>query len=482
MDEISLNLLYHSDIETKDFFENAIVIFDSSALLDLYNYPIYTRFALFDEVFSKIEGRLWIPSQVEFEYLKNREKTIKKPIEVYKNLIDKSSNNKEGGYITQIGKELKNIKEQNRKNISGNIQALKQITKNADKHPHIEHKKVRSFDKILVNFDRKIEEIEKNYESFCAEMNIAIQEQIDKVNRSINDDDVFKYISKNFKVGPKSRFDELVQLCQVGKLRYELQIPPGYADEAEKVGMQKYGDFILWNQIIEFAASINRKVIFVTNDSKSDWWEYEGKRNTERPRIELLKEFSDKADNEVYITNSNKFYFEAKQYLKLSIDQDILDTIVENSHISIAEEQIEAEMLFFDWLSSKSKFRNIQIEVNIGDKPADIIGQDVDDVLLVFEIKTLSFFNKTIVDEYLRHFLEQCRQFSKETEAKKKFFLSIVLKNEQQAIKASKYLDMYVVEANKRYSNNHVKYHVIIGYIDYGKYELIYSDYNLIPK
>ncbi|MBE4185991.1 hypothetical protein HJ089_16995 [Vibrio parahaemolyticus] len=33
---------------------------------------------IFDNVFSKVNGRLWVPQHVEFEYLKNRKLAIKK--------------------------------------------------------------------------------------------------------------------------------------------------------------------------------------------------------------------------------------------------------------------------------------------------------------------------------------------------------------------------------------------------------------------
>lgn len=481
MDRNSLNLLEQNNSDLADFFKNGIVIFDSSALLDLYNYPVYTRQPLFEEVFSKIKGRLWIPSHVEFEYLKNREKVIKKPINVYENLIKKYSKNKEGGYVNQIGKELKDIKEQSRKNISGNIQALKEVTKNADKHPHIDHKKIRSFDRILNNFDRKIEELEKDYDSFCAEINIAIKSQIDNVNESISNDDVLKYISKNFEVGESYDFERLIDLCKIGQTRYSLQIPPGYDDD-EKTGMQKYGDYILWAQVIDFASSNNFKIVLVTNDSKSDWWEYEGKRNIEKPRIELLKEFSDKTNQEIYITNSNRFYREAKKYLELSIDQEILDTILESSQVSRVESQLEAEMTFFEWLSYQSRFENFSVEVNIGGQIADIVANDSEGRLLVFEVKRMSSFNKPLIDDQLRIFLRNCQKFIESVQARIRCFVSFIFNDEVKAIEASKYLDMYVVEARIKSGVNNIHYHVIVGFLDKSRYKLIYSDYNMTDK
>ncbi|MEC4043142.1 PIN-like domain-containing protein [Myroides odoratimimus] len=65
--------------ETK-IWKDAIIIFDSSALLDLYYSPKSEREKIDNEIFKKLKDRLWLPNHVQYEYLKNRESIIKKPI------------------------------------------------------------------------------------------------------------------------------------------------------------------------------------------------------------------------------------------------------------------------------------------------------------------------------------------------------------------------------------------------------------------
>ncbi len=69
-----------SSEKEKELWKDSIVIFDTSALIDFYYYPRETREEIFNKIFPKLKGRLWIPYHVQFEYLKNRSGIIEKPI------------------------------------------------------------------------------------------------------------------------------------------------------------------------------------------------------------------------------------------------------------------------------------------------------------------------------------------------------------------------------------------------------------------
>jgi hypothetical protein len=51
--------------------------------------------------------------------------------------------------------------------------------------------------------------------------------------------------------------------------RYANEIPPGYQDSAKPDN--GIGDLLIWFQIIEVGKSLNKNVIFVTGETKSDW-------------------------------------------------------------------------------------------------------------------------------------------------------------------------------------------------------------------
>ena len=56
------------------------------------------------------------------------------------------------------------------------------------------------------------------------------------------------------------------------KKRYERKTPPGFMDCDSKDDIRRYGDAILWFQVLDKAKSAKRDVILVTDDRKTDWW------------------------------------------------------------------------------------------------------------------------------------------------------------------------------------------------------------------
>lgn len=122
MEEPRYDIYKLTDDREKALWNNAVFIFDSSALLDFYFLPEKTRSKVFKLFATDLNNRLWIPSQVKYEYNKNREKIITKPIsEKYKPLKDEN---------------LKALKSAIRE-IENRIKDLKNKTKKDDKHPHI---------------------------------------------------------------------------------------------------------------------------------------------------------------------------------------------------------------------------------------------------------------------------------------------------------------------------------------------------------
>lgn len=75
------------------------------------------------------------------------------------------------------------------------------------------------------------------------------------------------------KIMPALSQETLYQWCEEGEKRYKKEIPPGFKDEKDKDGIRKYSDFILWKETLQYAKSNKKNIIFVTDDTKADWWE-----------------------------------------------------------------------------------------------------------------------------------------------------------------------------------------------------------------
>lgn len=111
--------LYHKYYLDNDailkIMNEGILVFDSSALLDLYIYSEYSQNYIFSTVFPYFSDRLWIPAQVYFEFLKHKDKMSQKAVEQYKNLLIRDG--KDIGFISKITKESDKIGKEELKSI-----------------------------------------------------------------------------------------------------------------------------------------------------------------------------------------------------------------------------------------------------------------------------------------------------------------------------------------------------------------------------
>ena len=74
-------------------------------------------------------------------------------------------------------------------------------------------------------------------------------------------------------IGDKFTIQKLLEIISEGELRYKYKIPPGFED-FKKDGIDKFGDLIVWKQILELPKSMEvENIIFITNDEKDDWWD-----------------------------------------------------------------------------------------------------------------------------------------------------------------------------------------------------------------
>lgn len=125
---------FYLDEETQEkMLNSAIVVFDTSALLDLYYYSSETQESIIESIFSFFKHRLWVPERVKFEYLKNKEKVSSKPILSYKSLI-KAQNGGDGEYTLKMCNFAKEIERIQLKNIENQLKTLKERTAKSDKH------------------------------------------------------------------------------------------------------------------------------------------------------------------------------------------------------------------------------------------------------------------------------------------------------------------------------------------------------------
>jgi len=276
--------------ELERLWSNAAIVFDTNALLNLYRYSAESRSDLLG-VMKKLNHRIWIPHQVAFEFHENRLKLINKQQKLLDNLLstlDNISQNAEG----KLGEFSKNPFcdiDKVQKSISGHVEKIKSDVKRQHSDAYKQYN-------ITGRNDPVLHELAFLYEG---------------------------------KVGRQFNAEELKELCGKADDRYVAETPPGYRDNG-KESPAKYGDYLAWEQIIEYAGSNSTDILLVTDELKDDWW-WINQGETIGPRPELRQEFADRTQHIYYQYKPGNFLSEVESRLKIEVPSKVVDEISETS-------------------------------------------------------------------------------------------------------------------------------------------------------
>lgn len=293
--------VYHkpTDDEFSKMWQEGIFTFDANVLLNIYRYSPETRERFF-EVLQRLEKRIWVPHQAAHEYHKHRLDEISNQFRAFED-IEK-----------HLDISLKELEDNHRKHPFGiNVSPLTKIIKNTIKRAK------------------------------------PILQEISSQRCSLLASDPFREtIAELFagKLGEPYSKDNLEKdIHQKAEERFKQDIPPGYKDKP-KGGTDKYGDVILWLQLLDYAKSQKKPIIFTTDDGKEDWW-LKHKGETIGPRPELIQEMSSEAGISFHMYSSEQFLSYAQSFLALQ-DKQAAAAVEEVREIRQQEEvsQIREEL------------------------------------------------------------------------------------------------------------------------------------------
>lgn len=268
-----------SDIELKGIWDNGIILFDTNVLLNLYRYSDTTRDTILDLI-RKFADKIALPHQSALEYNRNRYEVIAEQEKAYKEFLDK---------IDQIQKDLQST----------------------SKPPFLSKKIDTELNSVFKDVRKEVEESIKKYCDF------------------LKDDPIFENLTEIFdgKISENFTKEELENIYKEGEIRYKSKIPPGFEDEKNKEGERKYGDLVLWKQVIQIANKLKKDIILITDERKIDWWwKIKDGRNM-GPRQELVEEIKNLAGVDFHMYSSERFLSYGQTYLKEKIDQKALEEI-----------------------------------------------------------------------------------------------------------------------------------------------------------
>lgn len=267
--------------------ENALFVIDANILLNFYRYSSETKDAFINILkILKDKQQLWLPYQVWKEFYKNRFWVIT----TYQKSYDQIS-----------------------KTISEYFDKLKSdLNKYTDKHPSIDLELLlKPLDEQINNIKEEIERRKGNHPNLMQEDNILteITNLFDGIVWEPFDEKQIKTIQKE------------------GEIRYEKKIPPWFNDKKKDDITEKYGDLILWKEIINKAKNIKKDIIFISDDQKDDRWRKIEWKNI-MPLPELKKEIFNEASTWFHILTWKMFLEQAQSRLnQLSISNKIIDEV-----------------------------------------------------------------------------------------------------------------------------------------------------------
>jgi PIN like domain len=215
--------------EFKEAWKSATFVLDANILLNMYRYPEETR-NQFLAALRVIENRLWVPHQAALEFQRNRLAVISEQKKRFSDVSRVLSNS-----IKTMRSELDKL---NLKKKHSSIQADGLVT---------------SLDQQINKFLSGLKDLEEK--QLSVEDRDVIRDNLDKIFGS--------------KVGEPFSQDEIQKIYKEGATRFKNEIPPGYKDQNKETDNKndafsygginyerKYGDLVLWKQIISKAKKI----------------------------------------------------------------------------------------------------------------------------------------------------------------------------------------------------------------------------------
>jgi hypothetical protein len=255
--------------DLKALWDRAVFVPDTNILLHLIRHSANVRAQLM-AVFERKKDALWIPYQVGAEFQRRRLDVQQQAMDAYDKLTEELK-----GSVNQARNKLNQYRA----------------------HPVIDiERELAALDVYLGDFEKRMASARARHPT---------EELAASFNR----------VSELFagRVGAKLTEERLAAIRKEGEERYAKKIPPGFEDARKGADAgDKFGDLIIWKEMIEKAKADKRPIIFVTDDGKSDWWHsHQGRKLGPHPY--LVEEFLAATSQQFHI-------YELPQFLRYSAE------------------------------------------------------------------------------------------------------------------------------------------------------------------
>jgi len=363
-----------SDKEYREAWKQGLLVFDTNVLLNFYRYQTTSRDELLN-VLKSLSKRIWIPHHVALEFYRNRPGVISEQHNKYKLVRDIVNNS-----IEELHNRISNL----------NLKKRHSLIKTDD-------------------LQSKINEAMKDFLEELKNLEDANQPP---VSQDFIKDTIEALFEGRVGLGPTDQ-KEIDILYKQAQIRYDLKIPPGFRDkEKDKnqpdeylhngiVYKRKYGDYLVWRQILD-QAQVGKVswLIYITDDRKEDWWAKGDSNKIIGPRPELVNEAISTGGVQHFLMYSpEQFLSHAKQMLKASVSDETLtevrnvsDDSGKNKTIGMDELHASAKMAVANWISLSydyemlSGYREPDFVIYKGEKHIGIIVEPLHPKNLIAQI------------------------------------------------------------------------------------------------
>ena len=270
-----------SQKEFDEIWKKALFCVDANVILNLYRYSEETR-ATLEGLLVSYSSRVHLPHQAAKEFLRHRLRVTATQAEEYQKAI-------------------------------GSVKTLQDNLSKKNRHP------------FLADTDQN------EFSDYSQKLMGLLDTKRKELNDKLTNDEVLKFVEKLFdgKTGQPFDSTRLEEIAVEGEQRYLAKTPPGYKDE-DKVDqadpLRKFGDLIVWHQVLDVSKNKKKPVVFITDDKKEDWWLTQSGR-TIGPRPELVSEFHKETGQLFWMYPVDRFIQEASAKASQELDPAVLEEV-----------------------------------------------------------------------------------------------------------------------------------------------------------
>lgn len=261
-----------SDEQMKAFLSEAIIVFDVSALLDLFRIEESLSQKVLEVLKNpNIKNRLWIPYDVACLYHQQMN--------------------------AEIFCQMNNID-----STLAHLKSCKDTVTSSKSYPY-----------LPMDLRTKLEEVIGKIDDFCKSQKEALVNCLKTSSIKSSLGSLFQS-----KMGNSYTEAELEKVYKEANERFPKLIPPGYLLTDLSDNRKKYHDLIIWKQILAYAKDKHKDVILVTGKIKEDWY-YVVKEEEVVPRQELINEFMGVTGKRYYSFSLSRFIEKCQKDLGITI-------------------------------------------------------------------------------------------------------------------------------------------------------------------